>query len=109
MFEVRGVTAGYGDTVVLRDVSVAVPDGSVVVLIGPNGAGKTTLLRVASGMIKPYAGQILIDGVDVTGEPTYKMSRNGVIHVPEGRGIFPSLTVADNILLQCPPGEFKKD
>jgi branched-chain amino acid transport system ATP-binding protein len=66
------------------------------------------LLRVASGLLKPYSGQILIDGVDVTGDPAYKMSRKGVIHVPEGRGIFPSLTVTDNLLLQSPPGEFKK-
>src|SRR5207253_4424729 len=63
MFEVRGVTAGYGDTIVLRDVTVAVPDGSVVVLSGPNGAGKTTLLRVASGLLAPRAGSVYVDGL----------------------------------------------
>jgi branched-chain amino acid transport system ATP-binding protein len=108
LFELRNITAGYQTGSVLRDVSLTVPDNATVALLGPNGAGKTTLLRVASGMLKPYAGQILIDGQDVTGFPTYKMSRRGIIHVPEGRGIFPSLNVADNILLQCPPGEFKK-
>ena len=107
MLELRNITAGYDTGTVLRDVTLTVPDNATVALLGPNGAGKTTLLRVASGLVKPYSGQILIDGVDVTGEPAYKMSRNGIIHVPEGRGIFPSLTVADNILLQCPPGDFK--
>ena len=108
MLELRNITAGYHTGSVLRDVSLTVPDNATVALLGPNGAGKTTLLRVASGMLKPYSGQILIDGQDVTGLPPYKMSRRGIIHVPEGRGIFPSLNVADNILLQCPPGEFKK-
>ena len=108
MLELRNITAGYDTGIVLRDVTLTVPDNSTVALLGPNGAGKTTLLRVASGLIKPYAGQILIDGVDVTGDPAFKMSRKGIIHVPEGRGIFPSLTVSDNILLQSPPGEFRQ-
>ena len=108
MLELRNITAGYDTGTVLRDVTLVVPDNATVALLGPNGAGKTTLLRVASGLIKPYSGQILIDGVDVTGDPAFKMSRKGIIHVPEGRGIFPSLTVTDNILLQCPPGDFKK-
>ena len=108
MLELRNITAGYDTGTVLRDVTLTVPDNATVALLGPNGAGKTTLLRVASGLIKPYSGQILIDGEDVTGDPAFKMSRKGIIHVPEGRGIFPSLTVTDNILLQSPPGEFKK-
>ena len=108
MLELRNITAGYEGGTVLRDVTLTVPDQATVALLGPNGAGKTTLLRVASGLLKPYSGQILIDGVDVTGDPAYKISRKGIIHVPEGRGIFPSLTVTDNILLQCPAGEFKK-
>ena len=107
MLELRNITAGYDTGTVLRDVTLTVPDNATVALLGPNGAGKTTLLRVASGMLKPYSGQILIDGEDVTGSPPYTLSRRGIIHVPEGRGIFPSLTVADNILLQSPAGEFK--
>ncbi|WP_019877540.1 ABC transporter ATP-binding protein [Sporichthya polymorpha] len=108
MLELRNITAGYDTGTVLRDVSIVVPDNAVVALLGPNGAGKTTLLRVASGLLKPYSGQILIDGQDVTGQAPYKLSRKGIIHVPEGRGIFPSLTVADNILLQSPAGDYRK-
>jgi branched-chain amino acid transport system ATP-binding protein len=108
LLELRNITAGYDTGSVLRDVTLTVPDNATVALLGPNGAGKTTLLRVASGLLKPYSGQILIDGEDVTGDPAFKMSRKGIIHVPEGRGIFPSLTVSDNILLQSPPGEFKE-
>jgi branched-chain amino acid transport system ATP-binding protein len=104
MFEVRGVTAGYGDTVVLRDVSVAVPDGSVVVLIGPNGAGKTTLLRVASGLLTTRIGSIVADGTDLTGAPAHHFANAGVCHVPEGRGVFPSLSVRDNLVQFTPPG-----
>jgi branched-chain amino acid transport system ATP-binding protein len=87
---------------VLRDVDLVVPDGSVVALLGPNGAGKTTLLRVASGLLRPAAGQLLFDGVDVTGEPAYHLAERGICHVPEGRGVFPALTVADNLRMQAP-------
>ncbi len=69
MLELRNITAGYDTGTVLRDVTLSVPDNATVALLGPNGAGKTTLLRVASGLVKPYSGQILIDGIDVTGEP----------------------------------------
>ncbi|GAA0618850.1 ABC transporter ATP-binding protein [Sporichthya brevicatena] len=108
MFELRNITAGYDTGTVLRDVSLTVPDNATVALLGPNGAGKTTLLRVASGLLKPYSGQILVDGVDVTGAAPHQLARKGVIHVPEGRGIFPSLTVADNVLLQSPPGRYRQ-
>jgi branched-chain amino acid transport system ATP-binding protein len=106
MFELRNVTAGYDTGTVLRNVSLTVPDNAVVALLGPNGAGKTTLLRVASGLLPPTSGQLIIDGVDVTQEKPYQLSRRGVIHVPEGRGIFPSLTVKDNIQLQAPATKF---
>jgi branched-chain amino acid transport system ATP-binding protein len=108
MLELRNIEAGYDTGTVLAGVSLIVPDNATVALLGPNGAGKTTLLRVASGLLKPYAGQIIVDGEDVTGNPPYKISRRGVIHVPEGRGIFPSLTVSENILLQAPAGEYKQ-
>jgi len=104
MFEVRDVTAGYGDAVVLRDVSVAVPEGSVVALIGPNGAGKTTLLRVASGLLTPSDGSILVDGTDLTGAPAHRFATAGVCLVPEGRGVFPSLSVRDNLVQFAAPG-----
>ena len=104
MLDIENVTAGYGDTVVLRDVSLSVPDSTVVALLGPNGAGKTTLLRAASGLIKPMSGQVMLAGEEVTGRKPYYMSRRGLCHLPEGRGIFPSLTVRDNLILQSPKG-----
>jgi branched-chain amino acid transport system ATP-binding protein len=107
LLELRNITAGYDTGTVLRDVTLTVPDNATVALLGPNGAGKTTLLRVASGLLKPYSGQILVDGEDVTGRKPYHLARKGIIHVPEGRGIFPSLTVSDNIQLQSKPGAFK--
>ncbi len=105
MLELRSVTAGYGDTTVLRDVSLEVPAGTVVALLGPNGAGKTTLLRVASGLIKPGAGQVVLDGEDVTGRTTSALAKRGLCHIPEGRGIFPSLTVKENIRLNSRKGD----
>jgi branched-chain amino acid transport system ATP-binding protein len=104
MLELRGITAGYGSHTVLRDVNLVVPDNAVVALLGPNGAGKTTLLRVASGLLKPSAGRILVDGVDATGWPPHRLSQLGVCHVPEGRGIFRALSVKDNIRLQAKNG-----
>jgi branched-chain amino acid transport system ATP-binding protein len=104
MLELRGITAGYGSHTVLRDVNLVVPDNSVVALLGPNGAGKTTLLRVASGLLKPSAGRILVDGVDATNWPPHRLSELGVCHVPEGRGIFRALSVKDNIRLQVKDG-----
>jgi branched-chain amino acid transport system ATP-binding protein len=105
MLELRHVTAGYGTHVVLRDVSVVVPDHAVVSLLGPNGAGKTTLLRVAAGSLRPLEGQVLLDGVDVTEWAPHRRARSGVGHVPEGRGIFASMTVADNLRMQAKPGQ----
>ncbi|MGH8998787.1 MAG: ABC transporter ATP-binding protein [Acidimicrobiia bacterium] len=105
MFLLHRVTAGYGDTTVLRDVSLRVPSGATVALLGPNGAGKTTLLRVASGLLRPWAGRVQIDGEDMTAAEPYQLVDRGVCHVPEGRGIFPSLTVRENLLLQVKAGE----
>ena len=104
MLELRDVTAGYGDTTVLRNVSLSVPDASVVVLIGPNGAGKTTLLRVASGLLRPARGEVRVDGRNLTGTPAHRFVAAGVSHVPEGRGVFPSLSVRDNLVQFSPRG-----
>jgi branched-chain amino acid transport system ATP-binding protein len=103
MLELQGVTAGYGSHVVLRDVALVVPDNSVVALLGPNGAGKTTLLRVASGLLRPHHGRVLLNGQDITGWPSHRVAAAGICHVPEGRGIFRSLPVRDNLRLQAPP------
>ena len=105
MFELRGIRAGYGSTVVLRDVDLGVPPSSVVALLGPNGAGKTTLLRAATGLIPLWQGQLLLDGVDVTRQPPHQLAAAGICHVPEGRGIFPGLSVRENLLLHAAPGE----
>jgi branched-chain amino acid transport system ATP-binding protein len=105
MFELRSITAGYAGSTVLRDVDLMVPEGSVVALIGPNGAGKTTLLRVASGLLPPTSGSLVLNGEDVTHRHPHQLARRGICHVPEGRGIFPSLTVRENLILQSPRGK----
>jgi branched-chain amino acid transport system ATP-binding protein len=101
MLELRNISAGYDTGLVLRNVDLVVPDNAVVALLGPNGSGKTTLLRVASGLLRPTSGQILVDGEDVTGAAPFELNRRGVCHVPEGRGIFRALSVADNLRLQA--------
>jgi branched-chain amino acid transport system ATP-binding protein len=99
----KRVSAGYGRTAVLRDVDLTVPAGKIVALLGPNGAGKTTLLRAASGLLSVSAGQVRLGGSDVTREPPYRRALGGLCLVPEGRGIFPNLSVRENLLLQVPP------
>ena len=98
-----GVCAGYGLTPVLRDVSITVQAGTLVALLGANGAGKTTLLRVASGLLRPTSGTVWLDGADKTRQPPFRRAEAGMCLVPEGRGVFPSLTVRDNLELQVPP------
>ncbi len=105
MLELRELDAGYGGTQVLRKVDLVVPDRSIVALLGPNGAGKTTLLRAASGLIRPMGGDIRLDGKSVLGATPHALCALGLCHVPEGRGIFPSLTVRDNLILQSKAGE----
>ena len=102
MLALERISAGYGDATVLRDVSLVVPTGRVVALLGPNGAGKTTLLRVASGLLRPSSGDVRMDGRSLTGRPADIFAGAGVCLIPEGRGIFPSMTVKDNLLLQGP-------
>jgi branched-chain amino acid transport system ATP-binding protein len=104
MLRLDSIRAGYGGSTVLRGVSMLVPPSSVVALLGPNGAGKTTLLRVASGLLRPSSGQVLLDGKDVSRAAPHKLVELGLCHVPEGRGIFPSLTVRENLILQSKPG-----
>jgi branched-chain amino acid transport system ATP-binding protein len=108
VFRLDRIVAGYAQTTVLRGVSLAVPDSSVVALLGPNGAGKTTLLRVASGLLRPTAGTMRLDRKDVTCLRPFQLAVLGVCHVPEGRGIFPSLTVRENLTLQAGQGDVAK-
>jgi branched-chain amino acid transport system ATP-binding protein len=100
--ELQGVTAAYGDAVVLRDVSLTVPEGSVVALLGANGAGKTTLLSVASGLLPARSGSVVVDGESVAGGAG-QFARLGICHVTDARGVFPSLTVRENLRLFSRP------
>lgn len=104
MLELRHVVAGYGRAMVLRDVTMTVPRGSVTALLGANGAGKTTVLRTASGAIAPTSGRVIFEGGDLTGRPIEVIARHGIAHIPEGRAIFPSMTVRENVLLFSPSG-----
>ena len=97
LLELGSVTAGYGQFTALWDVTLRVDAGEAVAVVGPNGSGKTTLLRVISGLIAPRAGQLVFDGAALAGKPAYEIVAHGIAHVPEGRRIFPVLTVADNL------------
>jgi branched-chain amino acid transport system ATP-binding protein len=97
--ELRGVSAGYGRIEVVHDIDLVVPAGSVVALLGPNGAGKTTTLAAIAGTIPLMRGDLLLDGRSIAGLSTYERTRRGVVLVPEGRSVFPSLSVEDNLEL----------
>jgi len=97
MLEITNVTAGYGAFTALWDVSLRVDAGEAVAVVGPNGAGKTTLMRVISGLIAPRAGALTFEGYPIGGRPAYEIVGRGIAHVPEGRRIFPGLSVADNL------------
>ena len=95
--ELRGINAGYGRIEVLHDVSLSVPAGTVYALLGPNGAGKTTTMLVASGYLRPTAGCVHVAGSHVNRVAPENLAKAGVCRIPEGRGIFPNLTVNENL------------
>jgi len=97
ILELRNIRGGYGTIDVLHGVNLSVEAGQVHALLGPNGAGKTTTLGVCSGQILPSGGQMIIGGRDVNGVSSDTLARSGVCLVPEGRGIFPNLTVTENL------------
>jgi branched-chain amino acid transport system ATP-binding protein len=99
VLELRGVDAGYGPFRALFDVSLSVADGGALALLGPNGAGKTTVARVASGLVEASRGKVLLDGCDATRWAAHRFARAGVAHATEGRSVFASLTVEENLLL----------
>jgi branched-chain amino acid transport system ATP-binding protein len=99
LLELRGVEVAYGDLPALRGVSVSLDAGETLSVVGANGAGKTTMLRVISGLMRPRAGQIRLDGERLDGLPSHAIVGRGVVQVPEGRKIFPSLTVLENLEL----------
>jgi len=94
---VDGVVAGYGGVTALNGVSLTAADGTITAVLGANGAGKTTLLRTISGLVRPRAGRVRLDGADVTGRTPEAMARTGVAHVPEGQGVIAELTVEENL------------
>jgi branched-chain amino acid transport system ATP-binding protein len=99
ILELLGVRAAYGRIEVLRGVDLTIPRGAVMALLGANGAGKTTLLRVISGLMAPTEGDIHLAGVHVSGASPEELTRAGLCMVPEGRGVFPNLTVEENLWL----------
>ena len=101
MLKVSNVTAGYGRTVILQDLSIEVGRGEVVTIIGSNGAGKTTLLRTISGLVKPTQGEIVFDGQKINGMEPADIVGRGLIMVPEARQLFPVMTVRDNVMMGC--------
>ncbi len=99
MLEVKGISASYGAIRALENVSLAVPAGGIVCLLGANGAGKTTTLNCISAVVPVTAGRITFEGEDITGWPINRVVGRGIVQVPEGREIFPEMSVADNLLL----------
>ena len=99
MLEVRGLQVAYGEVTALWGVSFDVRPGEIVALVGGNGAGKTTTLKTLSGLLRPRAGTARLDGVPLETLPTTEIVARGLVHVPEGRKLFPEMTVADNLLL----------
>jgi branched-chain amino acid transport system ATP-binding protein len=97
MLEVDAVTAGYGEFTALWDVTLRVQRGEAVAVVGPNGAGKTTLMRVISGLARIRAGDLRLDGRSLAGHAPHEIVRQGIAHVPEGRRIFPRLSVEENL------------
>jgi len=99
LLEIAGLCAGYGEVPVLRGIDLAVSGGSITALIGPNGAGKTTLLRTISGIIRATTGTVRYDDRDIGALPAHRIVEAGLVHVPEGRRLFPTMTVYENLLV----------
>ena len=99
MLEVKNIQVAYGKIVAVKDVSITVNQGEIVTLIGSNGAGKSTTLRTISGLIKPKSGEILFNGKRIDGVPGHEIVGMGICHSPEGRRIFPRMTVKENLEL----------
>jgi branched-chain amino acid transport system ATP-binding protein len=99
MLEIRGLNAGYGEVQILRDVSFSVGKGEIVTLVGSNGAGKSTLLNTVCGILRPQSGSVHLDGADITGMNSEAIVARGITQVPEGRRLFPQMTVKENLLM----------
>ena len=101
LLEITNVTSGYGRVEVLHSLSLAVPASTAVAVLGPNGVGKTTLLKTISGILPVHAGAIHLDGRRIDGLAPHEIARRGVVLIPEGRGIFPGLSVRDNLAISA--------
>ena len=99
MLALEKLCAGYGPVAALREVTLEVRAGELVCLVGSNGAGKTTTLKTISGLIRPSAGRVLLDGREIQGLPPDEILRRGIAHCPEGRRVFPYMTVAENLAM----------
>ncbi len=99
MLEIRGLNAGYGEVQILRDVSFSVGKGEIVTLVGSNGAGKSTLLNTICGIIRPWSGSVHLEEADITGLNSEAIVARGITQVPEGRRLFPQMTVKENLLM----------
>lgn len=97
MLQLTDLCVSYGDLSVLKSVSVNVNERSITAILGPNAAGKSTLLKTISGQLKPISGEILLNGVPIEKKPPYEIAGLGLAHVPEGRRVFPNLTVLENL------------
>ncbi len=99
MLDIRGLNAGYGEVQILRDVSLSVGAGQIVTLVGSNGAGKSTLLNAVCGILRPTAGSVRLEGTDITGWSSEAIVARGITQVPEGRRLFPLMSVRENLLM----------
>jgi branched-chain amino acid transport system ATP-binding protein len=99
------LSGGYGRTIVVRDVSLEVPVGSITAVLGANGAGQTTLLKLVSGALSASSGQICVDGIDLSTMSAHRRVRLGMCHIPDRRGVFPTLTVRENLHIQAQSGK----
>ena len=99
ILEIRSLAAGYDGVPVIRDIDIAIEEGAIATIVGANGAGKTTTLRAISGVLRPVQGQIVFEGIPIQDLPPHEVVAKGLIMVPEGRRLFPSLTVMENLEL----------
>ena len=106
MLKTIDLTTGYGPVEVLHEVNLDFKDSRIVTVLGANGAGKSTLIKTISGILRPWKGSVLFDGKDISRMSTSQIAKMGIVHVPEGRHIFPNLTVRENLLLG---GYFRSD
>jgi len=109
VLELRGIRAAYDEVTVLHGVDLAVPAGQVIALLGPNGAGKTTTLKVAAGAHPVKTGRLILGGRDLTGAKVKDLARAGVCLIPEGRGIFPNLSIRDNLRMMTFTGRSREE